>query len=267
MTRLAIIFSLLATSALAQTEAAPDSSPIPPARPDSLTDETPAAEAEGEEEGELETMPGATPTEAEEAVPEAEPVFRAVASSYPEHAACLEELEEIGASFEEIEMVTEEDDRDCGILRPIELTEVLPGVTLEPAGTMRCETALALARWTRDHVRPSVAELPDSPEVTGLTNASSYVCRRRVGDPQEQPSEHSFGNAIDISAIELEGADPLPIQNRNGDADLLEAVQRATRAAGCLFYTTVLGPGTDPAHDDHFHFDVAERRGNYRICQ
>ncbi|MGR3491611.1 MAG: extensin family protein [Shimia sp.] len=40
-----------------------------------------------------------------------------------------------------------------------------------------------------------------------------------------------------------------------------------TARGGCLSSPTVLGPGTDAALADHFHFDVKQRRGGYRICQ
>jgi hypothetical protein len=39
------------------------------------------------------------------------------------------------------------------------------------------------------------------------------------------------------------------------------------RKDACSYFTTVLGPGSDPYHGNHFHVDVLERRGGYRICQ
>ena len=37
----------------------------------------------------------------------------------------------------------------------------------------------------------------------------------------------------------------------------------------CGYFTTVLGPGSDPAHADHLHFNSALHGAtpNYRICQ
>jgi hypothetical protein len=29
----------------------------------------------------------------------------------------------------------------------------------------------------------------------------------------------------------------------------------------------VLGPGSDPSHENHIHVDLAQRRGGYRMCQ
>ena len=41
----------------------------------------------------------------------------------------------------------------------------------------------------------------------------------------------------------------------------------AIRGAACLYFTTVLGPGSNAAHDDHLHLDVKARNGGYRICE
>jgi hypothetical protein len=44
---------------------------------------------------------------------------------------------------------------------------------------------------------------------------------------------------------------------------------RATRAAACGWFTTVLGPGADPFHANHMHLDTESHgsNGSYRICQ
>ena len=47
------------------------------------------------------------------------------------------------------------------------------------------------------------------------------------------------------------------------DGSFLEAI----RKGACTHFTTVLGPGSDPYHGDHFHVDVLRRKGGYRICQ
>ena len=39
------------------------------------------------------------------------------------------------------------------------------------------------------------------------------------------------------------------------------------RADGCQYFTTVLGPGYNADHADHFHFDIKSRRNGYRACR
>lgn len=67
--------------------------------------------------------------------------------------ACLGALKETGAEFKKLEPIRDEE-QGCGIEAPIELSVVLPGIKLEPSGTMRCETALALSRWTKEMMLP-----------------------------------------------------------------------------------------------------------------
>jgi hypothetical protein len=43
--------------------------------------------------------------------------------------------------------------------------------------------------------------------------------------------------------------------------------QAAVREGACRYFTTVLGPGSDPEHATHLHLDLRDRRGGYRICQ
>ncbi|TIR93768.1 MAG: extensin, partial [Mesorhizobium sp.] len=39
------------------------------------------------------------------------------------------------------------------------------------------------------------------------------------------------------------------------------------RADGCQYFNTVLGPGYNYDHRNHFHFDVKNRRNGYRACR
>lgn len=184
-------------------------------------------------------------------------------------AACKQSLIRLGAVFDEIAPITDPDDPDCGIAHPLNVTQILPGLALEGGAEMRCETALSLATWAHDFLLPAAATLPDAPRLTGLRPGSTYDCRARVGTGAEQPkiSQHALGNAFDIAAFLFDVAEPLPVQPREETGDRAEAFQRAARATACLFFTTVLGPGANAAHDDHLHLDVMARSGGWRLCQ
>jgi len=60
---------------------------------------------------------------------------------------------------------------------------------------------------------------------------------------------------------------PIPVKPRQGEGTVEEAFQRTVRAAACLDFTTVLGPGSDAFHNSRLHLDIATRQGNYRLCQ
>lgn len=184
-------------------------------------------------------------------------------------AACRLALSLLGAVYSQPPQVVETQRQDCGIARPLQVTEILPGMALEGGAAMRCDTARALGFWARDFVRPAAATLPGAPRVTALVLGSGYDCRARVGteDAAAKLSEHALGNAIDIAGFRLDDGTMLPVIPRADSGDRAEAFQRATRGAACLFFPTVLGPGSNAAHGDHLHLDMAERRGGWRLCQ
>lgn len=181
-------------------------------------------------------------------------------------AACLADLREIGARFEPASPV--DDDGGCGIAAPVTLTKILPDVALEPEATLRCETALQLARMTRDMLKPAAeAAFPDKPTLTAIRQASGYVCRNRNSAENGKVSEHAYGNAIDIAALRFgERQEPVMIAKQD-DGTAEAAFQRAFNAIACLYFTTVLSPGSDPTHQDHMHLDVIERKSGYRYCR
>lgn len=179
-------------------------------------------------------------------------------------AACRAALKAAGADFEEAPAI--EDGKACGIGQPVALRELPGGVAVEPAATVRCETALQLARWMEGSVRPAIAVAMPSETITGLSQASAYVCRNRNGAPEGKISEHAFGNAIDIAGFTLKSGKTITIRPADKDATLEGAFQRAITEAACLYFTTVLDPGSDAAHQNHLHLDVKARRGGYRYC-
>ena len=186
-----------------------------------------------------------------------------------DYAACLLALSMLGTDFQERPAITDPDDPACGIARPVHIRQVIAGVTLEGGADMRCDTARALALWTSQFLRPAAAALPGAPRLTGMQTGTTYDCRTRIGTGDATPdlSEHAQGAAIDIAAFLLDGTEPLPVSPRTGTGDLPEAFQRAARGSACLFFTTVLGPGSNAAHDDHLHLDVIARNGGWRLCE
>ena len=181
-----------------------------------------------------------------------------------DQAACLIALKEAGAAFEEAPAVKEGE--TCGIDRPVVLKALAGGVAVEPAATVRCETALQLARWMEKAVKPSIEAAMPGETVSGLSQASAYICRNRNGAAEGKVSEHAFGNAIDIAGFTLKSGKTITIRPADRDATLEGALQRAITEAACLYFTTVLDPGSDAAHQNHLHLDVKARRGGYRYC-
>ncbi|EAU42359.1 hypothetical protein FP2506_05956 [Fulvimarina pelagi HTCC2506] len=166
--------------------------------------------------------------------------------------ACEARLTELGVTFE---TGTSINSGSCGVLRPVSVSALSNGVEVRTQNRMWCPVVDALEDWITDAVAPAASEyLPDR-TLTGIARVSTYVCRNRGSG--EKISEHARGAAIDIGAFVFEdgevavsAADPNSPEGR-----FLDAV----RAAACGPFTTVLGPGTDADHANHFHFDLAAR--------
>jgi hypothetical protein len=259
----------------------PENGPVPQKKPVTAETEIPAEKTvkpqvkpdEKNDEKATEKMTpssGESPTDEKPATVEPQakpdPVLTIQPEDEKEYAACLSALKQIGAVFKEETRI--DDGKGCGIDKPLTLQTVLPGIALKPEGKMRCETALELARWTKDAVLPAAkVALEAEGELTAINQASSYICRLRNNAATGKISEHARGNAIDIASFTFKSGKSIEIQPRDEDSTLAGAFQRAVTATGCLYFETVLDPGSDEAHENHLHFDVIERKGGYRYCR
>lgn len=221
-----------------------------------------AQDAGGEDVTDEDTGAGA---EQAEIVPPPPPPFE-------DDPGCEASLAGLGVQYE---MTGSADgENGCGFERAYRV-DAINGVTVEPDTQMRCETVAALARWLRDAVAPAanamsmtaIARGGAPVELTGIRNAATYVCRRRNNRPDGKLSYHAIGAAIDIRGFDFSGRAPIIIEPRDNTGTIEEAFQKAVKASACLYFGTVLGPGSDGYHEDHLHFDVAQRRGGYKYCR
>jgi hypothetical protein len=182
-----------------------------------------------------------------------------------DHADCIKELQSLGVVFKEIPRI--DDGNGCGIDKPIVLSEALPGIKVKPEATLRCPTARALAHWMKESVIPAAAvAAKDQGKITTINQASAYICRLRNSAETGKISEHARGNAIDVASFSFEKGEDIAVKPRREDSTLTGAFQRTVSASGCLYFSTVLDPESDAAHETHFHLDVLERKGGYRYC-
>lgn len=216
-------------------------------------------------------LPGPPPpARGQPPVPGVQPAMPAAVSVTPEDpnqfAACRAELEALGTVFETAAPI--DDGEGCGMSHPVVVAEILPGIKLSPEATFRCETALQLAKLTRETIIPAARiALADKGELKGIRQASAYFCRNRNSAETGKISEHAHGNAIDIAGLEFEkGSVPMVIAAQD-DGIMPAAFQRSLNASACLYFTTVLSPGSDEAHQDHLHLDIIERKSGYRFCR
>ena len=179
----------------------------------------------------------------------------------------------------------------CGTPAPVVLRGVA-SVELTPPAVVNCRIAAKLHEWVEEKLQPA-AKLVLGSRIGRISTASAYSCRNRVGNVAERLSEHSFANALDISAfVTLDGqtldilthwgptardrhaqASAAPGALAGGDARALREIAadvvastaqqdflRRAHQDACGIFGTVLGPEANEAHRNHLHLDLASRR-------
>jgi hypothetical protein len=156
---------------------------------------------------------------------------------------------------------------ECGGVDLVRLEAViLPNkrsrVVITPPAVLRCAMAEAIADWVREDLTP-LAELSFGSPPRSVQSYTGYNCRPRNNVPGAMTSEHGKANALDVGAIKLGNGKTIDLADRTLAAEIHESLKRSV----CGRFSTVLGPGSDPYHENHVHLDLRERRNGYRICQ
>ncbi|MBA4492236.1 extensin family protein [Paracoccus sp. S1E-3] len=246
------------------TDAAADQ----PSATDAVPPQPNAANPAPPSSGGTDAAPAPPPTApATDPVPAGPPAWQALAEGALPYRFCLMNLNMLGVGYREVAPMTSPEDADCGIARPIQVDSLQPGVTIAGGALMRCDTARRLALWLRAEAQPAAALLPGAPRIAEILPGSTYQCRARVGGASDKLSEHALGNAFDVAGLRFSNGEEMLIEPRDDSGGIEEAFQKAIRYGACLYFTTVLGPGSNAAHDDHLHFDGAVRKGGWRLCE
>jgi hypothetical protein len=199
------------------------------------------------------------------------PPTEAAAPSETNPGVCLTALKAAGFDIETAEQPSSSNDR-CRIEAPVRLKAVpVPSrqgstVRLTDQPILACRFAGQLGHWIGDLVAPLVVGLKNT-ELKAVQTGPGFECRNRNGATTGKLSVHAEGLAIDVSSFKLANGTTLRVEPEAGAAP--DPAFAALRTAACGWFTTVLGPGSDEAHDDHLHVDI-ERHGSsdrYRICQ
>ena len=166
--------------------------------------------------------------------------------------------------------------------KPLDAIEAGPCTVLDPVAVASLgDGAVALTkrpcsisgwrrrsqRWVRDDLEPAALNILGE-KLTALRIIDEYDCRGVNGIVGANLSQHGFANAIDVAAFKMGnrwivvGGDK---KDRVDDARFLDAA----RYSGCARFMTVIGPGLDLHHRNHFHLDLRPRgkKGTSKFCQ
>lgn len=158
----------------------------------------------------------------------------------------------------------------CGLERPLRVFGLSGGrVGVSPPATIGCPLTAGLDRWMRNTVQPAAYRYFGRP-VVEIKQIASYGCRGRNGNRYGDISEHAFGNALDIAGFRLaSGQDISVMKSWSRGTPRERAFLQAAFAGACAEFYTVLGPGSDRYHYNHFHVDllVSNARNGRHYCQ
>ena len=154
---------------------------------------------------------------------------------------------------------------ECGTPAPIRLLRLPDGVEIVPAATVTCPAAEALGRWVLE-AAGAEAEAQLGTDLVGILNGTSYECRGQNRQAGAKLSEHAFANAFDVMGFRLRKRADIAVSAQAGETPEARFVA-AVRGGACRYFSTVLGPGSDPAHADHLHLDLRARNRGVRLCQ
>ncbi|WP_127145046.1 extensin family protein [Pelagibacterium montanilacus] len=147
----------------------------------------------------------------------------------------------------------------CGISTPIRIGAVMiAGRRVELTGSpvISCAVGETLAQWAGEV--DAFAHARTGARISALRTGPGYQCRLRNRASTGFVSEHGLGNAVDITALEMDDGSAISVLDdweRGSDADPARVLGFAHDAA-CGRFTTVLGPEANALHADHFHFDL-----------
>ncbi|SDR46710.1 Uncharacterized conserved protein [Rhizobiales bacterium GAS191] len=159
---------------------------------------------------------------------------------------------------------------DCGIVAPVRLTSIglANGATLDlpDRPVLDCEFATVFTDFARNLMAPLGTAMLGS-QIAALGTGPGYECRGRNRLAGAKTSAHGKGIAIDLVVIMLADHRRIAVARQANTAEAL--FLHTMRQAACGWFTTVLGPGSDAAHAEHLHFDIARHGASdtYRICE
>jgi hypothetical protein len=145
----------------------------------------------------------------------------------------------------------------CGIRAPLKVSGALGGrVKITPPATIGCPVTASLDRWLHNSVQKAAYRQFGKP-VVEIRQIASFSCRGRNGSSRGPLSEHAYGNAIDIAGFKLsDGTEITVVKGWWRGTAREKAFLKEAFAGACAEFYTVLGPGSDRYHYNHFHLDL-----------
>ena len=155
----------------------------------------------------------------------------------------------------------------CGMQQPLKVSAFSNGgIGLTSSATLSCPVVATTDKWLAEVVQPAAMNILGA-QVIEL-RAGSYSCRAmNNGTGTSRTSEHAFGNAVDVFSFRLNDNRVVTVKDGWRGSPEEQNFLREVFVGACEHFSTVLGPGADPMHYDHFHIDLARHSKGRHICK
>ena len=155
----------------------------------------------------------------------------------------------------------------CGMEKPLKVAAFANGsVALTSNATLACPVVATTDKWFTEVVQPAAMNVLGAQVIE--IRAGSYSCRAmNNGTGTSRTSEHAYGNAVDVFSFRLNDNRVVTVKDGWRGAPEEQAFLREIFVGACAHFSTVLGPGADAFHYDHFHIDLARHSKGRHICK
>lgn len=155
----------------------------------------------------------------------------------------------------------------CGMEKPLKVSAFANGgIGLTSNATLSCPVVATTDKWLADVVQPAAQNVLGAQVIE--IRAGSYSCRAmNNGSGTSRTSEHAFGNAIDVFSFRLNDGRNITVKDGWKGSPEEQNFLREIFVGACEHFSTVLGPGADMFHYDHFHIDLARHSKGRHICK
>lgn len=179
--------------------------------------------------------------------------------------ACRRELKRMGVVYTDKPPISQ--GPACQVPYPISLQGLSGNIGVRPAVTLNCQVTLAFAKWVKNELAPS-ARFRYWSGIKTIQPLGGYSCRRMNNSRQKYNpmSEHARGNAIDVGKFVLKSGHAIDVRKKGLFSFREGRLLQAVRSDSCKYFNTVLGPGSNPEHWNHFHFDLRSRQSGRAYC-
>ncbi|WP_054144697.1 extensin family protein [Bosea sp. AAP35] len=155
----------------------------------------------------------------------------------------------------------------CGMEKPLKVSAFANGgIGLTSSATLSCPVVATTDKWLAEVVQPAAMNVLGAQVIE--MRAGSYSCRAmNNGTGTRRTSEHAFGNAVDVFSFRLNDGRNITVKDGWRGSPEEQNFLREVFVGACEHFSTVLGPGADMFHYDHFHIDLARHSKGRRICK